>query len=163
MEQRDRSAQSNEKGFTLAGVLVILTVLSVILAYSVPRMWSDVMKRERDYQLLFVMEQYARAIQDFQRARGALPVSLEQLEKQQKPRVLRQLYPNPLSGEVDWILVPVGTQTGQTPPGTPPGQNREPERDPFAGDREEEEDSRGRGRGRSGRRPGGGPGQGGPA
>jgi type II secretory pathway pseudopilin PulG len=116
--------RDSERGYTLAALLVILTVMSVIIAFSVPKMWSDIMQRERDHQTLFAMKQYARAIQEFQKARGALPVSLDQLEEQKEPRVLRQLYPNPLSGELDWILVPFGTPSGgaQAPvPGVTPG------------------------------------------
>ena len=103
------SDRCGERGFTLAGVLVILTILAVVLAFTVPRMWSDVLQRERDIQTIWVMKQYARAIAEFQRRHGSLPVSLEQLAEQQDPRVLRKLYPNPLSGEMDWILVPPGT------------------------------------------------------
>jgi type II secretory pathway pseudopilin PulG len=103
-----RKAQS---GFTLAALLVILSVIAVITAFLVPKMWSSIMWRERDAHTIWVMEQYARAISDFQRATGGLPTSLEQLEKQSMPRVLRQTYVNPLSGELDWIMVPAGTAT----------------------------------------------------
>ncbi|MDX1584592.1 MAG: type II secretion system protein, partial [Thermoanaerobaculia bacterium] len=131
MAQRlnDSTAQS---GFTLAGLLVILTVLAVVLAFTVPTKWSEVRKRERDRQLMFVMEQYARGIQEFQRRAGGLPTSLEQLAEFNNPRVLRQLYENPLSGEVDWILVPPGAggpgAPGQAGPnqGQPGEQQGEP-------------------------------------
>lgn len=121
-----------QSGFTLAGLLVVLTVLAVILAFTVPTKWSEVRKRERDRQLMFVMEQYARGIQEFQRRTGGLPTSLDQLGEFNNPRVLRQLYPNPLSGEVDWILVPPGTQGGPGAPGQAnpnqqqPGQPQQP-------------------------------------
>lgn len=113
-----------EGGYTLAALLVILSVLAVVVAYTVPRQWSDVMRREREIQTLWTMKQYARAIQEFQRKRGALPVSLEQLAEQKQPRILRQLYPDPLTGKLDWILVPAGSPTpaqtvGTAPPGMP--------------------------------------------
>ncbi|HEY0788800.1 MAG TPA: hypothetical protein VGE86_09145, partial [Thermoanaerobaculia bacterium] len=41
-------------------------------------------------------------------------VSLEQLTEQKNPRIIRQLYPNPLTGELDWALVPFGTPTPAT-------------------------------------------------
>ena len=108
---------STERGFTLAGLLVVLTVLAVVLAFTVPTKWSDVRNRERDRQLMFVLEQYARSIQEYQRRTGGVPTTLEQLDEFNNPRVLRQLYPNPLSGEVDWILVPPGTEAGPGPGG----------------------------------------------
>ncbi|HUF16708.1 MAG TPA: prepilin-type N-terminal cleavage/methylation domain-containing protein [Thermoanaerobaculia bacterium] len=107
----------SQRGFTLASLLVILTVMSVILAFSVPRMWSDVMRREREQQTVWAMKQYARAIAEYQKKRGALPTKLEQLEEQTSPRVLRSLYPNPFSGEVDWIPTPPSTAAAQ--PGQP--------------------------------------------
>lgn len=120
--QNFRRGSAAERGFTLAAVMIILTVMMVFVAFTVPQMWSDVMRRERDYQTIWTMKQYARAITEFQKARKALPTSLEQLEEQNTPRVLRKLYPNPLSGEVDWVLIPVGADQGQAPPpGTAPG------------------------------------------
>lgn len=117
------SSRRGERGFTLAAVLVILTVLAVVLAYSVPPLWSQIMGRERDRQTIFVMKQYARAIHEFQKKRGAPPASLEVLAEQKEPRVLRQLYVNPLSGKMDWIMIPAGAVTIRpvTLPGAQPG------------------------------------------
>jgi type II secretory pathway pseudopilin PulG len=128
MASSDRPNGSAESGYTLAGLLVVLTVLAVVVAYTVPPLWSTVMHRERDRHTIWVMKQYARSIQEFQRKRGALPVSLEQLQEQNNPRILRRLFPNPQTGEVDWILVPAGTPTpatmlgpgGGNAPGLPP-------------------------------------------
>ncbi|HVT45709.1 MAG TPA: type II secretion system protein [Thermoanaerobaculia bacterium] len=122
--RRGRS-RSGERGFTLAGVIVMMTIIAVVVAYSIPEMWSSIMRRERDLQTIWVMKQYTRAIYEFQRKRGALPVSLQQLEEQNQPRVLRQLYPNPLTGEVDWVLVPPATTPAPGAP-RPPGQAQPP-------------------------------------
>lgn len=111
MAQRLKDS-TTQRGFTLAGLLVILTVLAVVLAFTVPTKWSDVRNRERDRQLMFVLEQYARSIAEYQLKTQGLPTSLKQLEEFNNPRVLRQLYVNPLSGEVDWILIPPGTEGG---------------------------------------------------
>jgi len=124
--RRTARARSGEAGFTLAVVLTIVTVVAVIVAFTLPKQWSLIAKREREIQTVWVMKQYARGIDEFQRAHNALPVSLEQLEKQTKPRVMRQMYPNPLSGEMDWILVP------PTAPGRPaqtPGQKPKKDQD----------------------------------
>ena len=123
--RRPRAGRKSEDGFTIAALLVILTILAVVLAFTVPRMWSDAMKRERDIHTAWVVKQYARAIADFQKKRGGPPASLEQLKEQNNPRIMRQLYPNPLSGKLDWVLLPPGTQSvstvqlGGTPQGNP--------------------------------------------
>ena len=117
-----RRHRQGERGFTLAAVLVIVSILMLVVAYTVPRHWKGVMQREREHQTLFVMEQYARAITEFNRRNGALPTSMDQLEDFNNPRVLRQRWVNPLSGEDDWILVPPGTQPGGAPGAAQPGQ-----------------------------------------
>jgi len=118
--------RDSERGFTLAALLVILTIISVIVAYSVPTMWSTVLRRERDEQTVFAMRQYARAIVAFQLKRGALPVSLEQLKEQNNPRVLRKVFPCPLTGKDNWILISPGSITPGSPvagqPAPAPGQ-----------------------------------------
>jgi len=99
-----------ERGFTLAGVLVICTVLMVFVAYTVPRQWSTIIKRGREKQTIFVMKQYARSIKAFQTKNGnALPTSLDQLKKARMPRLIRGVngeWEDPLTGKVDWLLVP---------------------------------------------------------
>lgn len=124
-----RKRGCSESGYTLAGVLIVLTIVMVIIAYTVPTQWSSVIKREREHQTLFVMEQYARAIAEYNAKTGGLPTSMDQLEEFNNPYVLRKRWVNPLSGEDDWILVPPGTQpsgqTGQAQPGQP--QNGQPQ------------------------------------
>lgn len=82
----------------------------VFIAYTVPRQWSKVMQRERERQTIFVMKQYARAIREWSSKHGGTnPVSLDQLKEARLPRVMRGPkgeYVDPLTGKVDWILVP---------------------------------------------------------
>jgi type II secretory pathway pseudopilin PulG len=116
------TTRSSESGFTLAGLIVILTIISVVLAFTVPRMWSDVLRRERDKQTIFVMRQYARAIAAYQ-AKHGIPTSLDQIKEARSPRFMRGPtgeWADPLTGEVDWILVPAGQpqQGGAPAPGT---------------------------------------------
>jgi type II secretory pathway pseudopilin PulG len=130
-------SRTSESGYTLAALLVILTVIAIVVSFTVPRMWSDVMKRERELHTIFVMKQYAQAIADYERLKGGLPTKLEQLEKATMPRVLRATYVNPLSGELDWIMVPQGAPTpavtqqvpggqGGMPGGLPPSGSQQP-------------------------------------
>ena len=122
-----QSSIQDQRGFTLAALLVILTVLAVVIAYSVPPMWSDVLKRERDIETIWTMKQYARAIAEFQRKRGVLPTTLDQLKEQKDPRVIRALFNDPLTGKLDWVLIPPGAPGAPVAPG-PAGNPNQPPR-----------------------------------
>lgn len=105
----DPRAASAQEGFTLAALIVVLTIISIVVAYTVPQQWSMVMRRERDRQTIFLMKQFALAIDRFEAKHKSLPVSLDQLEKARQPRFLRGngIPINPLTGsEKDWIMVP---------------------------------------------------------
>jgi hypothetical protein len=99
---------------------VILTIMSIIVAFTVPEQWSMVLKRERDRQTIFLMKQYARGILAWQLKHNSPPVSLDQLQEARSPRVLRGVgkWPCPITGKEDgWILVPPTAILG---PGAPP-------------------------------------------
>lgn len=110
-ELKTRSAQS---GFTLAGLIVILTIMAIFLAYTVPPQWSKIMQRDREKQTIYAMKQYARAIREWSKKNGANPVKIDQLKEAKLPRVMRgpkgELV-DPLTGKVDWILIPPGAVT----------------------------------------------------
>jgi type II secretory pathway pseudopilin PulG len=116
-------ALRTESGFTLAGLIVILTILAVLVAFTVPEQWSKLMQRDRERQTIFVMKQYARAIHEWQAKHGGgFPTSLDQMKEARLPRMMRGPkgeYIDPLTGQVDWILVPPGAYNaqGQRPPG----------------------------------------------
>ena len=113
-------SSDRERGFTLAGLIVILTIIMVFVAFTVPRLWSAVMQRDRERQTIFVMKQYARAIYEFQKTKG-IPVKLDQIKEARLPRYIRGVngeYVDPLTGKVDWILVPAGAVTRTVDPAT---------------------------------------------
>src|SRR5688572_15799323 len=83
------ASRRGQEGVTLAALIVILTIIAIVIAYTVPTQWSLVMKRERDRQTIFLMKQYARGIMAFQKKHNSLPVSLEQLQDAKEPRFLR--------------------------------------------------------------------------
>jgi type II secretory pathway pseudopilin PulG len=119
-EPRRRVRRQSERGFTLAALIVILTVLAIFAAFTIPRMWSGVLQRDREQQTIFVMKQYARAIYDYQKKHG-LPTSLDQLKEARLPRYIRgpkSELVDPLTGKMDWVLVPPGTTSNQ--PGLTP-------------------------------------------
>jgi type II secretory pathway pseudopilin PulG len=120
---------TGESGYTLAALIVLLTIIALFIAYTVPEQWSMVMKRERDRQTIFLMKQYARGIYRWQQKHNnTAPVSLQQMQDARKPLMLRNggKWACPLTGkEDDWILVPAQAvmADGQMAPNAPPTRN----------------------------------------
>jgi type II secretory pathway pseudopilin PulG len=104
-----RARSTGEEGFTLAALIVIFTIIAIIVAFTVPSQWSLIMRRERERQTIFLMKQFARGIENWERKHQGLPTSLEQLQEARQPRMLRGTgkWAMPLTGkEDDWIMVP---------------------------------------------------------
>ena len=130
-------ALRSQEGFSLAALIVLLTIISLVIAYTVPTQWSMVMKRERDRQTIFLMKQFARGIMKWQQKHNTQPVSMQQLQDARKPLMLRGggKWPCPLTGsEDDWILVPATALTadGQVIPGAVGTPGRNPATNPQA-------------------------------
>jgi type II secretory pathway pseudopilin PulG len=100
-----------QRGFTYLGVLFFVAVIGVGLAV-VGLVWHTAVRRDREGQLLFVGEQYRRAIKSYYDASpGAkqYPRSFEELLLDPRfPNVrrhLRRIYRDPIGGGEDWELV----------------------------------------------------------
>src|SRR5262245_15466464 len=89
MEPRTKIGRNSERGFTLAGLIVILTLMMIVVAYTVPRAWSTIVQRDRELQTIYIMKQYAKAIDAFEMKNHALPVNIAQLRDARQPRFLR--------------------------------------------------------------------------
>jgi len=118
-----RRRGASDAGFTLAGLIVILTIIMIFIAYTVPRQWSKIVQRDRERQTIFVMKLYARAIREWQKKHGGgFPTSLDQMKEARLPRIVRgptgELL-DPLTGKFDWVLVPPGAYVAA--PGGPGG------------------------------------------
>ncbi|HEX3068957.1 MAG TPA: hypothetical protein VHX14_10305 [Thermoanaerobaculia bacterium] len=109
-ETRPRGESPSESGFTLAGVIVLVTILMVVAAYTIPRQWSTIMKRERERETIYAMHQYVLAIEEFKRNNNnTFPTSPQQLKDAKQPRLIRGLkgeLVDALTGEVDWLVIP---------------------------------------------------------
>ena len=81
----------------MAILLIGLSVMAIMMSVVMPA-WSQMARREKEAELVFRGEQYARAIGLFQRRRGpgVLPANLDVLVEE---RYLRKLYKDPITGE----------------------------------------------------------------
>jgi len=102
------------------------TIIMVFVAYTVPKQWSAVLQRDRERQTIFAMQQYARACWEFQLVHKTYPVNPSQLKEARSPRFIRGIESelvDPLTGEVDWLVIP---QSAAIPPNPGPGPNPTP-------------------------------------
>lgn len=115
MRNGSLDSASLEKGFTYIGLLLFVALAGIGLA-AVGQLWKTAAQRDRELELLFVGEQYARAIASYHDSSpgGAksYPAKLEDLLLDDRfpvvKRHLRKMYRDPLTGSEAW-----GTLTQQ--------------------------------------------------
>ncbi len=99
-------------GFTFLGLMVIIAVMSIALL-AVGEVWSTAKQREKEQELLFVGNQFRRAITAYYihatNKQQPYPANLEDLLKDPRypttQRYLRKLYLDPMTGGVEWGLL----------------------------------------------------------
>ena len=99
--------RSSEAGYNLVVLAVLITVMNIAVAAALPY-WSSWAKRQKEEELIFRGLQYAEAIRLFRVRQGRLPTALEELIEVE-PRVIRQLWPNPMDEEGRWGLLMQGS------------------------------------------------------
>jgi type II secretory pathway pseudopilin PulG len=97
-------------GFTYLGLLALVAGIGLLLA-AAGEVATTAAQREREAQLLWVGHQYRAAIARYWSQRRAYPQTLQELlgaapDAPLQVRHLRRLYPDPMTGAVDWVLVP---------------------------------------------------------
>ena len=96
-----RDSARNSEGYVLFGVLVGITLLGVGLSAAVT-LWSQVVQREREAELLFRGEAIVRGLERFQQDRpGTLPETLDELVE---GKYLRRAWVDPMTGRSFRIL-----------------------------------------------------------
>ena len=89
---------SPQAGYAMAALLVAMAVMAVMLSAAMP-VWSQMIRRDKEEELIFRGTQYARAINQYQRKfANASPASLDVLIEQ---RLLRKKFRDPLSPNKD--------------------------------------------------------------
>jgi type II secretory pathway pseudopilin PulG len=100
-------ARRSEEGFTLVGLVVAIFIILLVLGVAAPKVAHD-LRRDREVEAMHRGNQYVRAVQLYYRKFGHYPGSIEQLEKTNNIRFLRQKYVDPLTGKSDWRIIHVG-------------------------------------------------------
>ncbi|MBI3263206.1 MAG: type II secretion system protein [Acidobacteria bacterium] len=103
----------------MAALLVMLGIMLIMLTVALP-VWRQMVKRDKEAELVFRGEQYARAIVLFQRKyANALPPTLDVLVEQ---HFLRKKYKDPMTGDdfqpipaSSLSLTPSSSQGARTP------------------------------------------------
>ena len=109
---RGNDGLGNQTGFTYIGLLIIIAIMGVTLA-GIGTVWHTSQQRFREKQLLFIGNQYSRAIiAYYQNTPGAVkqfPKKLEDLlqDKRQPTteRYLRKLFADPITDSEKWGLI----------------------------------------------------------
>src|SRR5882757_911527 len=96
-----------EQGFMLVGLIVAIFFVLLALSVAAPKV-AQALRREREVEAVHRGNQYVRAIRLYYRKFGHYPGSMEQLEKTNNIRFLRQRYVDPMTGKDDWRLIKVG-------------------------------------------------------
>ena len=99
-----------EHGFTYLTILFVVAMLGGGLALA-GELWHTAAQREKEVQLLFIGDQYRRAIGLYYLSgpQRQYPRSLTDLLKDPRrpgtERYLRRLYPDPITGKEEWGLI----------------------------------------------------------
>jgi type II secretory pathway pseudopilin PulG len=106
-----RSAEierQGEQGFMLVGLIVAIFLILLALSVAAPKVARE-LRREREVEAIHRGDQYVRAIRLYYRKMNhTYPGTMEQLEKSNNVRFLRQQYVDPMTGKADWRLIHVG-------------------------------------------------------
>lgn len=109
MRPGDR-ARRRDRGFTYVGLLALIAVLGLLLG-AASAVASTAARRGREAQLLWVGHAYRAAIGRYWLQHRAYPRALRDLlgtarDAPIQVRYLRSLYPDPMTGALDWVAVP---------------------------------------------------------
>jgi type II secretory pathway pseudopilin PulG len=96
-------SRRRQRGYSLVMLIMAISVLNIMLAAALPK-WSEMIKRDKEEELISRGWQYAEAIRVFQRRFQRYPIKLEELIKV-KPRCIRQLWKDPMTESGEWTLI----------------------------------------------------------
>jgi type II secretory pathway pseudopilin PulG len=99
--------QKGEQGFMLVGLIVAIFLILLALSVAAPKV-AEGLRREREEEAVHRGNEYVRAVRLYYRKNKTYPGSMDQLEKSNAIRFLRQKYVDPMTGKSDWRVIHVG-------------------------------------------------------
>jgi type II secretory pathway pseudopilin PulG len=111
-----------QQGYAMVALLVGMTIMAVLMTVVMPT-WKQAAQREKEAELIFRGQQYARAVGLFQRRAGpgVLPPNVDVLVD---GRFLRKAYKDPITGE-DFDLLTATQDVGAGASAEGPGGGRQ--------------------------------------
>lgn len=106
-------ARSDERGHLLVGLVVLLACMMIMLT-AAAQSWTFLVRRDKEAEMIYRGEEYARAIVFYQKEVGSYPLKLDLLA-QKGPhghRFIRKLYKDPIAEDGEWGLLYL-SPTGQ--------------------------------------------------
>lgn len=122
-----RQQEASDDGFMMLFALVMVFLVLLTLSVAAPRI-AKAIQRDREEESAQRAQQYVRAVRIFYLKFKRYPTSIEQLEKTNNQRFLRQRYVDPLTGKDNWRIIHQGENLtkvkgffGEDLPGLPTG------------------------------------------
>lgn len=101
---RQQSSGPPVRGYALLIVMMLATILLISLSAALPSVYTAGM-REREEELIFRGNEYARAVALFRRQFRRYPTSVKELLQTNGIRFLRREYPDPMSRKGKWRFI----------------------------------------------------------
>lgn len=128
---RPLGARRREEGFALLILLMLATVMLIALTAALPSVYSQG-QREKEEELIFRGNEYARAIAMFRRQFQRFPTDVKELLETNGMRFLRHEYKDPMTKQGKWRFIhadaagtPIDSRTIARPkPAKPLGDDR---------------------------------------
>jgi type II secretory pathway pseudopilin PulG len=112
MKRTRARAFSRTNGYAMAALLVGMTIMAVFLTVALPA-WSTAVKREKEAELIFRGQQYARAIALFQRKyANTFPPNIDILLNE---HFLRKKYKDPMTKDGEFQVLYANQQAAAQP------------------------------------------------
>lgn len=108
----DVSSRGSSAGFAMAALLVGMTIMAIFLSMALPA-WKTAAQREKEAELIFRGQQYARAVTLFQRKyANTFPPNLDILLTE---HFLRKKYKDPMTADGEFQVIYANQQAAAQP------------------------------------------------